>query len=1302
MISARQFIALLEEKDLLPAAVIESLRKQVDESPTPVTAALVAKRVVDAGLLSRLLVQRLLDKAENLPERPIGPAHAGLGLFDVAEEDPTARGAGAKKGKPAPIVPPEELEESPPARGGAPLVPMDEVQVDEPSSSKPRGASPARSKPVVPPEEIEEIPLAPPDEIEEIGLLEDDEPKLKSPWETEPSQPAARRETTKPQHPVSGPVAPETRKGVESSPKKASPSAKPGVAPSRETSARETPSKPRATRPAPAKPAAPRPAKRPSVDAGPSLEGPLSLDYPSPRPTSDAIRAGGESGAGAASELAGGGGTLAPAPRQGGLRGLWGSKPKQPRVRENVWDSPLLLIGGGCLLLLVISAGVLLWWSTRQSGDVMFDLAEKDYQAGSYTQAIFKYNQYLEKFPKHPSAGTGRVNRGLARLRQATDGASDWSKSLDVAKDVLGEISAEPNFAAARPELSAMLPAIAEGLAAQAKKDINAAGPLVEQAKETLALIDKYVPKSAQQVSRLADIEASLAMTSRNISRGGELTKALEAIKKSAAEGKVAAAYQIRTALVKQYPALADNASLTEAVTAVARSERALVKMERKPVKANTTDVADSVLATVIPVRRTAEGTVPDAKGQVIGVLGDGVAYGLDAASGKVLWRRVIGFNASARSLACPPLPIPPDGSDLLLVDSARHELLRVEATTGRLRWRCALGERFDAQPAWAGVRLLVATRSGRLVLIDRESGESLGYVQVPQELRVAPAVDTKQAIAYQLGEHSNLYAIDLANGTCSEVVYLGHEPGSATVAPALVSRYLFVPINDAAEESSIRVYVVLEPEQAKNKGSGLSLLQTIRLKGHVDTAPLVNENRVLVTTDRGEVHILEIRASDPKSPVALVAQRRAAGEENMIRFPLLLGARLWIGDSQLTAYNFHVSRGALDPKWVADEESVSLQALATAGQTVVHVRRRVGVPGLVISAVSMDEGRMVWETWLGAPPATEPMVDFQSGRITEVTAIGAVFQIGRESVKGRTIVDPPVAAIATASLKGAVDCVVPLDKGLLAMAMTGIGAKAIHVFNPAAEKEPIQSRSLPDPLGGRLAAFRDSVLAPTVAGQLLVLDPRTGSNAMEPFQPRLQSDVRFDWREPAVTAEKQIVVSDGLKRLYRIGVQEQPRSHLAALSQATTPAPLASSVAVLGKTGFAVDSGATLLAFSLADLSMGDKWPLGGTCLWGPRRIGDRVLLATEDHLYCLADAPKLLWKVPLPAGPLAGPPLENAGAYLLAAAGGLVWRVDPATGKELARTEIRQPLATGPVPFGSDLLVGAPDGTLYQIKRP
>ena len=37
MISAKQFLAILKEKDLVPEAVLANLRKQIDESPVPLS-----------------------------------------------------------------------------------------------------------------------------------------------------------------------------------------------------------------------------------------------------------------------------------------------------------------------------------------------------------------------------------------------------------------------------------------------------------------------------------------------------------------------------------------------------------------------------------------------------------------------------------------------------------------------------------------------------------------------------------------------------------------------------------------------------------------------------------------------------------------------------------------------------------------------------------------------------------------------------------------------------------------------------------------------------------------------------------------------------------------------------------------------------------------------------------------------------------------------------------------------------------------------------------------------------------------
>ncbi|MGI6417325.1 MAG: hypothetical protein ACOX1P_16810 [Thermoguttaceae bacterium] len=64
MISAEEFIKILEDKDLLDPSLIAELRRRVEQSMAPVSAALLAKRLVDKGHLSRKLAQRLLDQPE--------------------------------------------------------------------------------------------------------------------------------------------------------------------------------------------------------------------------------------------------------------------------------------------------------------------------------------------------------------------------------------------------------------------------------------------------------------------------------------------------------------------------------------------------------------------------------------------------------------------------------------------------------------------------------------------------------------------------------------------------------------------------------------------------------------------------------------------------------------------------------------------------------------------------------------------------------------------------------------------------------------------------------------------------------------------------------------------------------------------------------------------------------------------------------------------------------------------------------------------------------------------------------------
>ena len=58
MIAAEEFVALLEAKDLLSPELLAHLRRQISRPDHPVSAALMAKWLVDRGHLSRIFPPR--------------------------------------------------------------------------------------------------------------------------------------------------------------------------------------------------------------------------------------------------------------------------------------------------------------------------------------------------------------------------------------------------------------------------------------------------------------------------------------------------------------------------------------------------------------------------------------------------------------------------------------------------------------------------------------------------------------------------------------------------------------------------------------------------------------------------------------------------------------------------------------------------------------------------------------------------------------------------------------------------------------------------------------------------------------------------------------------------------------------------------------------------------------------------------------------------------------------------------------------------------------------------------------------
>jgi outer membrane protein assembly factor BamB len=160
---------------------------------------------------------------------------------------------------------------------------------------------------------------------------------------------------------------------------------------------------------------------------------------------------------------------------------------------------------------------------------------------------------------------------------------------------------------------------------------------------------------------------------------------------------------------------------------------------------------------------------------------------------------------------------------------------------------------------------------------------------------------------------------------------------------------------------------------------------------------------------------------------------------------------------------------------------------------------------------------------------------------------------------------------------------------------------------------------------------------------------------------------------------------------------------HLAALAEVELAQPLVSPVAVVGQLACAVDAAEVLNTFQLPDLSRGPRHQLSGRCVWGPKAISERFMLTTDDgQLFCLDPDGKLLWQAALPYGPLAGTPLPVGNHLVLAAVSGVVWRIEAASGQQVGKVEVGQPLGSGPVLLGDRLLVGGHDGSLLEVKQP
>ena len=981
-----------------------------------------------------------------------------------------------------------------------------------------------------------------------------------------------------------------------------------------------------------------------------------------------------------------------------------------PQPERSQWDTKLIIGGSLALGILAIAAFGLFFVLRSGSASEVFEMAEKDYNTGAYQNAIEKYEVFIKKYPKHDNASLAFVRTKMAGLRQNVGRPTE---ALTYALKELPELKVQPAFSEARGELATVLPSIAESFADQAAKarETEKKDELIANAEKSMdELVNQaaYIPTKLRSnpdvASRIKRIQEKIKNVRRNIDRENNLVAAVEKITEFTNKGETADAFVARRTLLEKYPGLETDERLVKAVLNISKKEAELVTVQSDTKDVTSDEVASPDFQVKVALKpSTGSKSIPGVAGHVCCVLVGGAVYGIDVTSGEGKWRRFVGAETTTT-----PQPVSDQpGADVLLVDSANHDLLRVKSQTGELVWRLPVGSPF-LDPVHYKDLLLINTRDGRLLEVNKKTGANTRIVGFPMELGTVAAYGDEQPLLYQVGEHHNLYVVDSETMECQEVLYLGHKKGSVDVSPVYAVGFLLLVENIASDRSVLHVIAMNE------KGRDLKEIQRIALQGKVVVPPLVFERRVLITTDLGAVHVYDVDPNiDP--PVQTLAEIKASATKAFVSYPIVYRGQVWVAGKTLSKYRVQPALSQLNRVWIQDDGDTFVAPLSRVEDVLIHARRRRGEDAVTISGQPLEAELPSWQTDIGAPAKVS--LDRRNNRLRAVSAQGGYFPITAETTKGMFLEQPATATEESQDL--AFNRLVEFSGGRLAV--TGPGQQhQVLVIDSAAEPVPPRLVSL-KPFGTKVAdaiGFQDRLLVPFEEGMIRLFDLKDGSQSVMPFQPELRAGDRKAWSTPVVDRadpNKFVVLENG-RQLYRVGIKESPQRHMAALQQRTLAEPITNSIAALGDTLFAVKREAdhdVVVTFQLPGFEDDHQWPLQGRVVWGPRRVNARVFVATDQQGLLCFDSQWNWWKTPavlrwqaaLPYGNLAGLPFKEKNSYVLASTEGTVWRVDRETGYELEKIEplhLKRPLSGNPVVYDGQLWLSGIDGVLFVVPFP
>ena len=467
---------------------------------------------------------------------------------------------------------------------------------------------------------------------------------------------------------------------------------------------------------------------------------------------------------------------------------------------------------------------------------------------------------FLKSNRKDPRANKARVMRALANVRQySTGSASVWKSALESAEDMYKTTGKLPEYKDASIELAEVVLRGAEALLDRAKT--TSEPKVLAEARSALGLHTKIAAEAAKVLQDKSSISKKIAEAEASVLKGQTRLKALAAMDGALKAGSAANVYGTRDKLVESYPDLARDRLVVEKLRGANDLLRKAVSLDGTGRAAELSAVPDHLGPATTLVLHTAPAApispAPGTQPPVVFAVADGVAYGIEGLDGSTIWQVPVGL---APSFA--PLPVSGIEPGVLVFDTRNHELQRLKARTGELRWRLSIGEHVSAPPLVLGTEAFLAVPSGRLMKIDLNTGALMSSLLLDRPLAQPPAADEAGQFLYLVADSAVMFVIARDPMACVAVEYVGHDGGAIGCQPARLGRYLVVCENYGINDGRWHVFLI-DDEDGKVRA-----IQTIDVAGWTWETPTTAGAVVWSVNDR--VGVTAFAISEVGSKVAL------------------------------------------------------------------------------------------------------------------------------------------------------------------------------------------------------------------------------------------------------------------------------------------------------------------------------------------------------------------------------------------------------------------------------------------------